>query len=574
MTDVAQLAELAQLVAGADPDDLRRLAATLDPADLDILEAAIARRAVAGDSPAVFDPHTDDWRAWLATVAPSYVSAPFAAHHEAFWSWVWAVREGEGAQPMVAIWNRGGAKSTSAELAVVALGARRVRRYAWYISATQDLADDHVANIAAVLESPTIVEADPHLASRSVSKYGHSKGWRRNRLRTAAGFTVDALGLDTAARGVKLEEHRPDLIILDDVDDEHDGPAAVAKKEKTITRKLLPAGAQHAVVMAVQNLLHADSLFAKLARPVGTTDAADWLADRVVVGPVPAMRNLQYEFVDGRATITGGEPTWAGMDVAACQAFIDRWGLTAFLVEAQHEVEDTPGGMFDHLDWAAITVPPADVPPLDHVVVWCDPAVTNKDDSDAHGIQADGVHIESGVIYRLRSFEARTTPTDVLKRAIRWALELGAEAVGVETDQGGDTWDVVYREAVREVEAELTAEHVEHGHPDQRRGCPACGHTARVPYRSNKAGATQESKAHRAAQMLPDYEGGRIKHVEGSHVLLQRSLTRFPKRKPFDLVDAAYWSWDDLRRRYGRGAAVSSAVGTMIPQVPLGNTLR
>jgi len=38
-----------------------------------------------------------------------------------------------------------------------------------------------------------------------------SKGWRRNRLRTASGFTIVAIGLDTAARGVKLDEDRPDL---------------------------------------------------------------------------------------------------------------------------------------------------------------------------------------------------------------------------------------------------------------------------------------------------------------------------------------------------------------------------
>jgi hypothetical protein len=29
-------------------------------------------------------------------------------------------------------------------------------------------------------------------------------------------------------------------------------------------------------------------------------------------------------------------------------------------------------------------------------------------------------------------------------------------------------------------------------------------------------------------------------------------LRRFPKTKPFDLVDASYWSWDDLRHGTGR----------------------
>jgi hypothetical protein len=54
--------------------------------------------------------------------------------------------------------------------------------------------------------------------------------------------------------------------------------------------------------------------------------------------------------------------------------------------------------------------------------------------------------------------------------------------------------------------------------------------------------------------MLVDYEQGRIVHVLGTHESLERSLRRFLIRKPYDLVDAAYWSWFDLRgRRYKSG---------------------
>src|SRR5918911_3063096 len=76
-----------------------------------------------------------DWRIWLLTLLPEYVSdprgqpVPFAAHHAAFWAWVWAIQRGSRPRPFVAIWPRGGAKSTSAELACVALGARQARRY-------------------------------------------------------------------------------------------------------------------------------------------------------------------------------------------------------------------------------------------------------------------------------------------------------------------------------------------------------------------------------------------------------------------------------------------------------------
>ena len=70
-----------------------------------------------------------DWLLWLASLLPGYCTAPFGPHHEEFWRWVWSIEPGLRPDPLIAIWGRGGAKSTSAEGACVAIGARRVRRY-------------------------------------------------------------------------------------------------------------------------------------------------------------------------------------------------------------------------------------------------------------------------------------------------------------------------------------------------------------------------------------------------------------------------------------------------------------
>jgi hypothetical protein len=73
------------------------------------------------------------------------------------------------------------------------------------------------------------------------------------------------------------------------------------------------------------------------------TGEADLLKDRLLIGPVKALEGLRYEpyiGADGlqRWRITAGEPTWEGMPREVCQEYVDTFGLTAFLVECQHEI--------------------------------------------------------------------------------------------------------------------------------------------------------------------------------------------------------------------------------------------
>jgi hypothetical protein len=476
-----------------------------------------------------------DWQSWLSLVFPGYVSRGFAGYHAEFWDWVWSISASERREPFVAVWPRGAGKSTSTELACAVFAARRTRTYALYVSETQDQADKHVANVASLLESSTYGDAYRQAGSRRLTKYGHSKGWRVNRLRTASGFVLDGIGLDTAARGTLVDSHRPDLLIFDDIDGKQDSPAATEKKIETLTHTLIPAGADHATTLAVQNLVIPDGVFARLA-----DGRADFLADRRVSGPHPAVAKFETKQIDGRTTIVGGEPTWpAGMDLAACQAMIDSMGITAFRAEEQHEVDAPPGGMFDHLDFPAMHVAWDDLPPLTRKAVWVDPAVTNTDQSDCMGIQADGKGTD-GRLYRLWSWEDRTSPEDALRRAILKAVEIGAGTVGVETDQGGDVWRSAFRAVVKDlIDAGMIAE-------------------GEAPtFREEKAGRTQQDKAHRASShMLVSYERDRVRHVLGTHTVLDRALKRFPRSKPFDLVDAAVWSHDDLMRGVDGSLAV------------------
>ncbi len=499
--------------------------------DSSLLSGQSIRRKAPKPSPEAKGLEARGWQAWLSELFPGYVKDGFAPRHEQLWGWAWEVQPGSTPPPFVAIWARGGAKSTSAEMVCAAWGARGARRYALYISETQEQADDHVQNIAALLEGATVERYYPAMAERMVGKYGNSKGWRVSRLRTASGFTVDAVGLDTAARGVKLEDARPDAMVFDDIDGELDTDAATEKKITVITKKLLPAGSRDLAVLVVQNLVLPNGVVARLARPMSDKGAATFLADRIISGPHPALLNPTFEQrEDGKFYLTSGEATWQGQDLAACQRMLARMGLSAFLSECQHEVDEPEGGKFSHLHFRRCKW--SEVPDLVRIVVWCDPAVTNTDKSDAHGIQADGLAYDD-TIYRLYSWEARTTPRDVLRRALLKAHELRAGSVGVETDQGGDTWESVYREAWRDLVEDPGVPEID-------------ASTAMPQFRSAKAGQGHGPKEHRGDVQLAEYERGRFIHVDGTHTILERALRRFPVKKPYDLVDAGYWSMADL----------------------------
>jgi hypothetical protein len=305
---------------------------------------------VTADFPAEYEP-------WLRQHFPAYftdaLGAPlaFAPYHHALWQWVWALRPGVRPQPFIGVWPRGAGKSTTAEMACVAMGQFRLRRYGLYICATQDLADDHVgSNVSGLFETAGV--------ERLVGKYGQSRGWRRNRLRTADGFTVDALGLDVAARGVKLEENRPDFLIIDDIDQDNDTELLILKKIRSLTRKLLPAGSADLAVLAVQNLVHEQSIFARLV-----DGRADFLSDRTVSGPYVALEGLVYTGEGKDAVLTAGIPPWEGLSLARCQSMVKLMGLDAFLAECQHEQRSLQGTMLGDVWMPGIhIIEPFDIP--------------------------------------------------------------------------------------------------------------------------------------------------------------------------------------------------------------------
>lgn len=384
---------------------------------------------------AILNAAPSGWREWLPELFPRYVGAHFAPRHVTYWDWVWAIGA-EMPRPFVGVWPRGGAKSTSAELGAVALGVRGCRRYALYVRDTQERADDSVQNIATMLESSAVERYYPKHGERKVGKFGDSRGWRRNRIRTAGDFTIDALGLDVAARGVKMDDQRPDLIIADDIDARHDTKEATEKKLTTLKESILPAGSSNVAVIAIQNLIIPRGVFAKL-----TDGSADFLSQRILSGPEPAIVGLKTEPAIDSDTgepyqrIIAGEPTWEGQDLDACQALIRLIGFSSFNRECQHQVQDREGALWTRELINRQRISPAQLPPLKRIVVGVDPSGGAAE----IGIVAMGEDYKGhGYVLSDRTQKGSKGARNWGREVVQTYYDLKADRIVAESNFGGD----------------------------------------------------------------------------------------------------------------------------------------
>ena len=448
------------------------------------------------------------------------------------------------------IWPRGFSKTTNAERAVIALAARGFR-YILYVKETQDQANDAVQNIAAILESPEVERYYPLLSQRQVNKFGHSKGWKRDRVRTASGVIIDAAGLDTSIRGLLLEGDRPDVIILDDIDGKEDTLKTTEKKIRRITSDIIPAGAPNRVIIGLQNIINPHGVFTRLA-DLDPEHPADFLMDRYVSGPYPAVYGLEYAQTgmnaEGRPIykITAGNSSWEeGRPLPMLEDELNQMGPTQFIEEKQNEVGKQEGELYKDFQLRAITRP--DLSEFEDIVVAGDPAVTNTDDSDSNGIRVGGRVRTPGpddpplppfLRPRLRvglyAWEGRDSVDSMLTRILVKAIEYGASRVVLETNQGGDTWLTSYNATWDKLVAS-----------DEYPQFTTT--TRKPPMRQVKASVSTGGKRERWQVTLGSRERGEFVEAEGTHGALFTALKRLPDFKPYDLADTDHWLDEELK---------------------------
>ncbi len=212
----------------------------------------------------------NELRFFATTYFPHHLTAKPSLMHETHYTRfsrliLTAEATGQGGKEAHAA-PRGHAKSTLATL-ILPLWciAFKHRRFIGVISDTTEQAEEFLESIKAELE------VNERLREDFPAVCGEGSTWKVGKILTRNGVKVTCWGKRKRLRGARFGNRRPDLMILDDLenDEQIDSPEQREKDRKWFFKAVMKSGAAGTVFIVIGTLLHYDSLLARLLTQPG-----------------------------------------------------------------------------------------------------------------------------------------------------------------------------------------------------------------------------------------------------------------------------------------------------------------
>lgn len=205
-----------------------------------------------------------DQLSWCRKYLPHYFTRKPSRMHEWLASTLQAARKDRGAIINV-IGPRGGAKSTVGTTAnVLRCAVEGTEPLIWITSETGPQAEEFLTQIKEEIESNELLARDYPEAC------GKGSVWRANKIKLRNGVVISALSVNTKVRGRRSKQHRPSLVIGDDLQSD----AAMTSGERRgkdwnwLTGALLKAGNRQTNFMFFSTAIHREgTAFRMAARP-------------------------------------------------------------------------------------------------------------------------------------------------------------------------------------------------------------------------------------------------------------------------------------------------------------------
>lgn len=162
---------------------------------------------------------------------------------------------------------RGSAKSTlvTSSYPIWAILGKQQKKFCIIFCQTQIQAKQHMMNIKRVLEDNDLLKKDLGPFSEDSDEWGSRSLVFKNN-----GARITVASTEQSIRGLRHNEHRPDLIICDDVEDIQ-STRTRESREKTynwLRGEVMPSGDKNTRLIIVGNLLHEDSLLMRIKEEV------------------------------------------------------------------------------------------------------------------------------------------------------------------------------------------------------------------------------------------------------------------------------------------------------------------
>jgi len=158
------------------------------------------------------------------------------------------------------------------------------KRFVAAFASTATQAQKHLNTFKNELDTNRYIREDyPDLCSPKRRLRGSVVADRVDEFQSDANFVFAAKGVDSSNLGMKVEEHRPDLILLDDVEpDESSYNAELAQKRlQTITDAILQLNI-YASVVFVGTVTMPNSIIHQLVKHARGQQAYDWIMDEKI----------------------------------------------------------------------------------------------------------------------------------------------------------------------------------------------------------------------------------------------------------------------------------------------------
>ncbi|MCK6483007.1 MAG: phage terminase large subunit [Phycisphaerae bacterium] len=209
-------------------------------------------------------------RAFGHLYLPHHLEKPASKMHEELFSLLEALPGQPGARLALAA-PRGSAKSTLVGLVFVLWSiCHKLNRYIVLISDTADKASDFLAHVKHELVHNDLLAQNYPEVCEPQRMAPRPPRWKASEIITHNDVKITALGVGQNIRGRRHVESRPDLIILDDVENrENTGtPDGRKKLSEWFNKSILKAGTKQTQVIVIGTIPHYDSLLAGLTDPM------------------------------------------------------------------------------------------------------------------------------------------------------------------------------------------------------------------------------------------------------------------------------------------------------------------